>query len=149
MDDPWSELEGSAWWAILRSSTLVIRGVGSDMLEGSGLSIEWFDVLINVYQYPDDEMPLSDLVDNVVLSRSGLTRLLDRMEEAGLLERKLLKTDRRRFNVLLTDAGRKEFERVFPNHQEAVRQRCLRHLTDKEMGQIHQALAKVVAANEA
>lgn len=144
----WSDLEASAWWAVLRSSTLVLRELGNDM-QGDGLALEWFDVLINVSGYPEEVMPLSSLADNVVLSRSGLTRLLDRMEAAGLVERRLSKTDRRRFDVALTTAGRQEFDRVWPGHRQAVRDRYLRHLTKDEMKTIHHALAKVVEANEA
>lgn len=145
---PFTELEGDAWWGLLRSSTLVLRGLGADM-QDDGLAFEWFDVLINVYQYPEDAMPLSSLADNAVLSRSGLTRLLDRMERDGLLERRLSKTDRRRFDVHLTAKGRAEFERVMPGHQRAVRERFLQHLTDAEKASIHKALGKVIAANEA
>ncbi len=148
MSNEWTELEGKAWWAILRSNTLVMRGLVADM-QADNLQLDWFDVLINLAQYPEQETPLSTLADNVVLSRSGLTRLLDRMEAAGLVERKLSKTDRRRFDVSITDAGRKEFERVMPGHQQAVRDRCLQYLTDKEKAVIHSSLAKVIAANEA
>ena len=147
MNNGWTDMEGSAWWALLRSNTLVMRGLGND-IQADGLALEWFDVLINVYQYPEEEMPLASLVDNVVLSRSGLTRLLDRMEAAGLVERKLAKNDRRRFEVSLTDAGKKEFERVWPKHQQAVLERCLAHLTGDEMAVIHHALTKVIEANE-
>jgi DNA-binding MarR family transcriptional regulator len=147
-DTGFTELEGQAWWGILRSSTLVLRALGSDM-QDDGLQFEWFDVLINVYQYPGEAMPLSSLADNAVLSRSGLTRLLDRMERDGLLERRLSTTDRRRFDVLLTAKGRAEFERVWPRHQQAVRDRCLQHLTAADQKAIHQALAKVITANEA
>ena len=147
MEHAWTALGGSAWWALLRSNTLVLRGLGNDM-QADGLAFEWFDVLVNVYQYPAEAMPLTSLVDNVVLSRSGLTRLLDRMEAAGLVERKLAKNDRRRFDVSLTDAGKREFERVWPTHQQAVRERCLAHLTDDEMAVIHNALSRVIEANE-
>lgn len=147
MGNEWTELEGKAWWAILRSSTLVMRGLGADM-QTDNLQLEWFDVLINISQYTEPEMPLSTLADNVVLSRSGLTRLLDRMEAAGLVERKLSITDRRRFDVSLTEAGRKEFERVMPGHLQAVRDRCLQHLTDQEKSTIHAGLAKVISANQ-
>ena len=147
MTTAWNDTERSAWWALLRSSTLLVRSLGHDM-RVDGLPFEWFDVLVNVAQYPQSVMPLSALADNVALTRSGLTRLLDRMVAAGFIERRLSETDRRRFDVLLTEAGRKEFARVWPRHQAAVRERYLRHLTEDEMVQVHRALAKVVSANE-
>ena len=144
----WTDQEGKAWWSVLRSSTLLLRNLGTD-LQGSGLSLDWFDVLINIRQYPNTPMPLSELADNVVLSRSGLTRLLDRMEAAGLVQRTLSTTDRRRFDVTLRPAGVAEFDRVWPKHQEDVRQRFLQHLTANEMKIIHAGLAKVIDANQA
>lgn len=137
----------SAWWAFLRANTLVVRELGTASQE-QNLPIEWFDVLVNLYQWPDDLMPLGDLVDNVALSRSGLTRLLDRMEKAGLIERRLSSTDRRKFDVHLTDAGRTEFERVNPGIQSTVTRAFLQHLTEAEKRTIHTALGKVVHAIE-
>ena len=117
-------------------------------MQDTGLSLDWFDVLVNVQQYPQGPMPLSKLADNVVLSRSGLTRLLDRMEAAGLVQRTLSTTDRRRFDVSLTQAGLAEFDRVWPAHQQDVRERFLRYLTHDEMKVVHEGLAKVIEANE-
>jgi DNA-binding MarR family transcriptional regulator len=93
-------------------------------------------------------MRLSALVNNVVLSLSGLTQLLGRMEAAGLVERKLSKTDRRRFDMLFTDAGRKEVEWVMPGHQQAVRDRCLQYPASEKKTAIHSRLAKVIVAND-
>lgn len=148
MEDGWTDQEGQAWWAILRSSTLLIRNLDADLQADCGLSLDWFDVLVNVHQWPERSMPLSKLSDNIVLSRSGLTRLLDRMEAAGLVKRTLSSTDRRRFDVSLTDKGAAEFERVWPKHQRDVRERCMRHLTPTQMRTIHAGLSKVIAANE-
>jgi DNA-binding MarR family transcriptional regulator len=121
----------------------------SSVSQESGLPLEWFDVLVNIYQWPDDQMPLGDLVDNVALSRSGLTRLLDRMEKTGLIERRLSSTDRRKFDVHLTDAGVMEFQRINPVIQAAVSEAFLTHLTDADKKAIHKALAKVITAIEA
>ncbi len=148
MSNAWTEHDGQAWWAFLRSNTLVIRELGNASQE-QDMPLEWFDVLVNVYQWPQDQMPLGDLVDNVALSRSGLTRLLDRMEKAGLIERRLSTTDRRKFDVNLTQNGVQELERVNPAIQAAVSEAFLKHLTDAEKRMLHQALAKVIRANEA
>jgi DNA-binding MarR family transcriptional regulator len=147
MANPWTELDMSAWWAFLRSNTLVIREL-SNASQEQDMPLEWFDVLVNLYQWPDDQMPLGDLVNNVALSRSGLTRLLDRMEKASLIERRLSKTDRRKFDVHLTDEGAKEFERTNPGIQNAVSSLFLNHLTDADKKAVHKALAKVIQAIE-
>lgn len=148
MQNPWTELDVSAWWAFLRANTLVLRELSNSSQE-LDLPIEWFDVLVNIYQWPDDPMPLGDLANNVALSRSGLTRLLDRMEKAGLIERRLSSTDRRKFDVHLTPAGLQELERVNPSIQATVSRAFLDHLTDAEKRTIHKALAKVIKAIEA
>ncbi len=147
MTNDWTDQEGKAWWGVLRSSTLLLRNLGAD-LQNQGQSLDWFDVLVNIRQHHQASIPLSELTDNVVLSRSGLTRLLDRMEAAGLVQRTLSPTDRRRFDVSLTRAGLAEFDRVWPTHQQDVRERFLRYLTHDEMKTIHGGLAKVIEANE-
>jgi DNA-binding MarR family transcriptional regulator len=147
MINQWSEQDVETWRAFLRSNSLVLREL-SNASQEQDMPLEWFDVLVNVYQWPDDLMPLGYLVDNAALSRSGLTRLLDRMEKANVIERRLSTTDRRKFDVRITDLGRREFERVNPAIQAAVSRAFLNHLTDPEKRALHKALSKVISAIE-
>jgi DNA-binding MarR family transcriptional regulator len=140
--------EGAAWRAYLWSSTVMLRGLEADMA-ADGLDFSWFDVLVQLYSTHDGVMPLKRLVESVVLSRSGLTRLLDRMERAGMVTRTTDQDDRRRFFVSITPAGREAFERVWPGHQRAIRERLLQHLPAADLERMKAVLLRVIEANEA
>jgi DNA-binding MarR family transcriptional regulator len=140
--------EGAAWRAYLWSSTVVLRGLDADMA-ADGLDFRWFDVLIQLYSTHEGVMPLRRLVDSVVLSRSGLTRLLDRMERAGMVTRAPDPSDRRRFFVSITPAGREAFERVWPGHQRAIQERFMQHVPAEDLEHLRALLTRVIEANEA
>ena len=76
---------------------------------------------------------MSDLADGVLLSRSGLTRLVDRMEHDGLLLRERCEDDARGYNAVITDKGRALFRRARKTHLDGVRERFLSHLSREEL----------------
>ena len=84
-----------------------------------------------------------------VLSRSGLTRMLDRMENDGLIRRTLNRHDRRRFDVALTANGRQRFERVWPGHEEGIGRYFVSPLAQSDIDELGRILAKLIQANEA
>jgi DNA-binding MarR family transcriptional regulator len=82
------------------------------------------------------------------LSRSGLTRLLDRMERDGLVERRLSREDRRQFDVAISDKGRATFDRVWPGHLEGIGRYFSELLTDQDVTLLKRVLGKLIRANE-
>jgi DNA-binding MarR family transcriptional regulator len=116
------------------------------------LTLEEFDVLVHLAWAPKATLPLQELTASMVLgdalSRSGLTRILDRMEKAGLLRRKLNSQDRRRFDVSLSSKGREKFENVWPGHEEGIGRYFVDPLTDADIEQLSRVLAKLIEANE-
>jgi DNA-binding MarR family transcriptional regulator len=117
------------------------------------LTLEEFDVLVHLAWAKDGVMPLRRLVSSMVtgyqLSRSGLTRLLDRMERDGLVERTLSREDRRQFDVAISSRGREVFDRVWPEHVEGLRRYFSVALTDRDVIVLKRVLAKLIRANEA
>lgn len=111
-----------------------------------------FDVLVHLAWARDGVLPLRHLVASMVtgyqLSRSGLTRLLDRMERDGLVERSLSREDRRQFDVAITHQGRVAFDRVWPGHMEGLRRYFSEPLTDRDVMVLKRVLAKLIHANE-
>src|SRR5512146_2161440 len=111
-----------AVWKQLQWATALIMGRFRRDLAGSGLSLEAFDVLIHLAWVPSGTLPLHELTASMVIAapprRSGITRLLDRMEGDGLVLRTVSTHDRRRFDVSLTPKGRQRFEQVWPGHAE-------------------------------
>ena len=124
---------------------------GRDLAE-QDLTLEEFDVLVHLSWARDGGLPLRQLVASMVsgyqLSRSGLTRLLDRMERDGLVERSLSREDRRQFDVAITDGGRAVFDRVWPGHLEGIQRYFSEPLTDHDVTVLKRVLAKLIRANE-
>lgn len=116
------------------------------------LTLEEFDVLVHLAWAPDGVQPLRQLVASMVsgyqLSRSGLTRLLDRMERDGLIERTLSRADRRQFDVAISDQGREVFDRVWPGHLHGIQRYFSEPLTDHDVTVLKRVLDKLIQANE-
>ena len=141
-----------AVWKQLQWATALIMGRFRRDLAGSGLSLEEFDVLIHLAPAPSGTLPLHELTASMVvadaLSRSGITRLLDRMERDGLIRRTTSKHDRRRFDVTLTPTGRRRFAQVWPGHAEGIARYFAGPLTQHDIGELSKILADLIRANE-
>ena len=121
-------------------------------LAAQDLTLEEFDVLVHLAWSRDGVLPLRELVASMVtgygLSRSGLTRVLDRLERDGLVERALSREDRRQFDVAISGQGRAVFDRVWPDHVEGLDRYFSEPLTDRDVAALKRVLAKLIRANE-
>ena len=140
--------QSKAWRAFLWAPTVIIRNLENEMRAAAGLPLSWFDVLIHLREAPQGRLRLQALAESVVLSRSGLTRLIDRMEKAGVVRREPATDDRRGSYAVLTAAGRRRFEHVMPGHLRRVNDHFARHLSAAEVRALTATLSKLVAANE-
>lgn len=135
-----------AWVALLTVHARTIPLV-SDALEAAcGISLGWFDVLHQLSVAPGERRRMHDLADAVLLSRSGLTRLVDRIEAAGLVERAAVPGDRRSFHVHLTPAGSRLVRKARPIIRRLVAEHFARHLQDSEITTLRDALSRVAGA---
>lgn len=137
----------AVWELLLRTVTALTRTFDEEMQAGIGLDLTWFDVLIQLYEAPGERLRMQRLAELVMLSRSGLTRLVDRLERAGLVRRELAATDRRGLYAALTDEGRVICERAHALHHVGVEQHFSGHLTSKDIEALRAALTKVRDAN--
>jgi DNA-binding MarR family transcriptional regulator len=144
--------EQLAVWRQLQWATALIMGRFRRDLAEAGLTIEEFDVLVHLAWAPAGALPLKELTGSMVLgdalSRSGLTRMLDRMDNDGLIRRELNKGDRRRFDISLTRKGRRRFEQVWPPHQDGIGLYFVDPLTQTDIDQLGRILGKLIQANE-
>jgi DNA-binding MarR family transcriptional regulator len=142
----------AAWRDLQWATSLIMSRFGHDLAD-EDLTLEEFDVLVHLAWARDGVLPLRALVASMVtgyqLSRSGLTRLLDRMERDGLVERTLSRTDRRQFDVAISAPGRELFERVWPGHLQGIRRYFSAPLTDDDVAALRRVLAKLIKTNEA
>jgi DNA-binding MarR family transcriptional regulator len=141
-----------AAWRHLQWATALIMGRFRRDLADEALKLEEFDVLVHLAWAPRATLPLQELTASMVLgdalSRSGLTRILDRMEHDGLLRRRSNRQDRRRFDVSLTSRGREKFETVWPGHEDGIGQYFVDPLTESDIDRLNHILAKLIEANE-
>ncbi|MGK2947477.1 MAG: MarR family winged helix-turn-helix transcriptional regulator [Acidimicrobiales bacterium] len=84
--------------------------------DACGLSVQWFEVLMRLVRTPGHRLRMSDLAAQTTLSASGLTRAVDRLEAAGLVERQACPTDRRSSYAALTETGRERILAALPVH---------------------------------
>jgi DNA-binding MarR family transcriptional regulator len=104
----------AAWREFLRAHSAMLRRISRD-LEDEGLPpLPWYDVLAALRDAPERRLRQVDLAERVMLSNSGVSRLVDRMEQDGLVQRVACPTDRRALNVQLTDQGAELLERMWP-----------------------------------
>lgn len=137
------------WLTFLHASHAVKQQLAEDMQRLNCISIGWYDVLVNLYQSEDGGLRMQDLAERVLMSNSGLTRLLDRMIEEGLVLRDTCAEDRRVFLAVLTKKGRALIEELLPQQQARIREYFIQHLADEEMDVMMEALQRVQVAMSA
>ena len=141
-----------AVWKQLQWTTALIMTRFRRDLAASRLSLEEFDVLVHLAWATAGSLALHELTGSMVvtggLSRSGITRLLDRMERDGLVRRTVSTHDRRRFDVSLTSQGRKRFEQAWPSHAEGIGRYFVAPLTSRDVGELGKILTRLIQANE-
>jgi DNA-binding MarR family transcriptional regulator len=111
-----------AWRGVLFAHAHVIREVESYLQSEHDLALSWFDVLSRLSGAPENRLRMSELSEAALFTRSGLTRLVDRIEEAGMVRRERITGDRRGVSVVLTPAGKKKFEDAFEGHKAIIEQ---------------------------
>ena len=136
----------AAWRALLNTHAALVAQLERELAAAGAIPLTWYDVLIELYEAPDRRLRLHELADAVVLSRSGLTRLVDRLAAAGLLRREPDPADRRGAFAVLTDEGRAALRRAWPVYARGIAAHFARHLSDEEARVIAAAFERVRAA---
>jgi DNA-binding MarR family transcriptional regulator len=95
----------AAWRSFLRAHATITRTLESELVAEQDLSLAAYDVLVQLAEAPQRRLRMTELADAVLLSRSGVTRLVDRMELAGMVSRGRVESDGRGVAAELTDAG--------------------------------------------
>jgi DNA-binding MarR family transcriptional regulator len=124
--------ELAAWRGMLRVHAGMTKALDAELMREHRLPLSSYEVLLYLADSPQGRLRMSELADSVLLSRSGLTRLVDRLERDGLLRRQRCEEDQRGWFAEITDDGRALFERARVTHLDGVRERFLSHLTRDE-----------------
>lgn len=127
MDTTLSETELRAWQALLHAHQKVTRALDAELRTEHGLSMAAYDVLLRLARAPERTLRMSDLAERVMMSPSGLTRVVDRLVQTGLVRRDRVRGDARVMLAQLTDEGRRTLRRAARTHLQGIRE----HLTGK------------------
>ncbi len=126
-------VELAAWRGFLRAHSSLVRSLDAQLREAHAISLQEYEVLLVLSGAPERRMRMSELASAVLLSQSGLTRLVDRLARAGSVARVRCAEDRRGLNAELTSAGLAQLRQARPTHLEGVRAGFLAHFDDAEL----------------
>jgi DNA-binding MarR family transcriptional regulator len=135
--------ELGAWRGLLRVHSRMTKALDAQLIAEHGISLSSYEVLLFLAEAPDGRLRMSELAEGVLLSRSGLTRLVDRMEREGLLRRERCEDDARGFNAMITAEGRELFRRARRTHLDGVRELFLSRLSAAELRTLAELWEKV------
>ena len=119
------------WRRYLRSHAAITRELDTELIREHGLSLSEFEVLLLLSQAPDHQMRLIRLAERSLVTRSGMTRLITRLEDRGLVERVRCPSDRRGYNAHLTDVGLERLKAARETHLAGISRLFVEPLGDE------------------
>jgi DNA-binding MarR family transcriptional regulator len=133
--DTRDELDGrelGSWGGFLRVYGVLARELDGELTAQHGVTLSDYEVLLFLASTPDRRMRMSELADSVLISQSGITRLVDRLTRRGLVKRERCSADRRGLFAVLTQSGLAKLREASPTHLAGVRSRFLSRLSEDE-----------------
>jgi DNA-binding MarR family transcriptional regulator len=135
-------------WRVFFETAMALVDIVDDELQAEqGLSLRWYDVLVQLEEASDQNhsrgLPMNELAARILASKSGLTRVVDRMEQAELVRRERPPDDRRVVRVLITPKGIETLQAAREVHHLSIQRHFTEHLSDRELTGLANALEKV------
>jgi DNA-binding MarR family transcriptional regulator len=148
MTSPRRHLATSAWGSVLQVHASVVPALDRLLQAKAGLSLSWYDVLLELAAAPQRKLRMSDLGARVVLSRTRVSRLVDEMAAAGLVTREQNPQDGRSAYAALTREGLATYRRAAPVYLTGIEEHFAGPLSDQELRAIAAALQRVLGPAE-
>jgi DNA-binding MarR family transcriptional regulator len=136
--------KGSVWALFLTAHAVLIEQIEARLAQQDLPPLAWYDVLWALERTQDQRLRMNELADAVVLSRSNLTRLVDRLEQAGLVERQRSEDDRRGAFAVLAAEGKVMRKRMWPVYQSAIRELFEEGISEPEAAAMGKALRRLL-----
>lgn len=143
------ELEESrrvAYKELLTGHARLLEIIDQELSNANLLPLTWYDVLVTLEYADKCELRMSDLADQVLLSRSGLTRLVDKLAQRGYVERKSCPTDRRGMNAVLTETGQRAREETWPLYSSLIQELFGSQMSDADATTLSTVMQRVTQA---
>jgi DNA-binding MarR family transcriptional regulator len=128
--------ERAAWSGFIRAHASIVKELDTELQAAHGLPLSSFDVLVQLSLASEGRMQMFELAEAVHRSRSGLTRLVDRLERQGLIERHKGERDPRQVFACITKPGLERLAETTPTHLAGVRRRFLGRLSRNQVEQL-------------
>lgn len=142
-------LNGSAldaWRSYLQSHASILRQLDTELASAHGLTTRDYEVLLYLAQAPDRQLPMSALATSTMLTRSGITRLVDGLVQAGWIERVACSNDARVSYARLTDVGYDKLRDAGCTHVASIQRLFLEHFSPDELDQLASLLSRLPGA---
>ena len=137
-----TEEQRRIWRLFLESAYALIDLLDAELQAQRGLSMRWYDVLVQLEE-AGEGIGMTELANRILSSKSGLTRVVDRMEEEGLVRRERPPGDRRAVHVVLTPAGEDALAAARVVHRHGIQEHFVQLLAERDLKALAKALAKV------
>ena len=131
-----------AWRLFFESAVTLLDVLDAELEQLAGIPQRWYDVLVHLEDSPHG-IPMNALADRILYSKSGFTRVVDRMEEAKLVRRTRPENNRRTILIVLTEQGTEMLERARRHHRDGIQRHFSQHLTKTDIKAVTQALEKI------
>ncbi len=118
-----------------------------DEVSPGSTPLTWYDVLVALYQAPNKKLRMSELAEKVVLTPSGLTRVVERLEKEGLVQRERTQEDRRGSYAVITRESKRAFLQAWPTYEQGIYAFFISMLDEEECRVIEKGLARIYEAN--
>lgn len=132
------------WRSLLGAHSRATAAIERDLDAAGVISLSWYDVLFALHEAPARSLRMHELANAVVLSRSGLTRLVDRLDKAGLVEREPCPEDGRGQLAVLTLAGTMALRRAWPVYAESIRTHFAQHISAADARRMAKTLQAIL-----
>ncbi|MGA7172680.1 MAG: MarR family winged helix-turn-helix transcriptional regulator [Candidatus Dormiibacterota bacterium] len=143
---PLSTAQLAAWRAFLKAHTVITRALEREMVASHQLPLAEYDVLVQLQEADGGALRMAQLADRVLLSRSGLTRLVERLERGGLVLRQACPSDARGYFAVITELGRRRLDQAAPDHLDSVSSHFAKPLQEGQLEALREALEQLVSA---
>jgi DNA-binding MarR family transcriptional regulator len=144
-----ARLDGAAldaWRSFLQSHASILRALDAELVAEQAMTTRDYEVLLYLAQAPERKLPMSALAESTMLTRSGITRLVDGLVECGLIERVSCPSDARVSYARLTEVGYEKLREAGCTHVASIRRLFLEHYSAEEIEQLAELLGRLPGA---
>ncbi|XGV95132.1 MAG: MarR family winged helix-turn-helix transcriptional regulator [Leptolyngbya sp. BL-A-14] len=143
---PLTTAQNTAWRLFLKTYAVLLEQIERTLKQANLPDLSWYDVLWALEEAPDRRLRLHELADALVLQRSNLTRLVDRMEHAGVVQRETCASDRRGAFATITPAGLALRQKMWQVYAQSIHQHFAEPLSEEQVSGLAQAFSLLLKA---